>query len=381
MKKGKLFILSSIVLLTTFSVVGCSNNIPNKNKNVRIEISDYPSSLKVGEQYQLVANVFNAEDTSVDWEVKGEAASVDEEGVLTALTVGSSTIYAISIEDDTKNASFQINVIKANISDDPDDPTLPDETVHGYKLVWQDLFEGDTLNEEYWSYQIGNGGAYGIPGWGNSEQQYYKKENLEVSDGMLKITAKKESMGGQKYTSARIRTANKISFTYGRVEARMKLPAKTGLWPAFWLLPETPSPYGNWPNSGEIDIMEGKGRLPLETSGAIHYADSGNNHKYDTATAYFLGNVTEKENEGIDTFHTYAFERDNNEYRWYVDDYNFMSLSSLISHEGTNGQPFDNSFHILFNVAVGGHFDGFRLPNDSDLPATMEVDFVKWYQK
>lgn len=134
----------------------------------------------------------------------------------------------------------------------------------GWTLVWEDAFDGDTLNPDNWSAQTGNGQAYGLPaGWGNNELQYYTSlsNNLEVSAGTLKITAREQSLGGSNYTSARIRTINKQEFLYGRIEAKMKLPSTPGIWPAFWMLP-TDSPYGGWASSGEIDVME-----------SVNYAD------------------------------------------------------------------------------------------------------------
>ena len=152
-----------------------------------------------------------------------------------------------------------------------------------WKLVWSDEFTGDRLDETKWDYQIGNGVRYGVTDWGNNEAEYYSEDNVTVSHGTLKIEAKREELGGKSYTSGRIRTLadpkedgtgreTLFSTKYGRIEARMKLPTGTGLWPAFWLLPDpNGNTYGNWAASGEIDIMEARGRIPDETSGTISY--------------------------------------------------------------------------------------------------------------
>jgi beta-glucanase (GH16 family) len=114
-----------------------------------------------------------------------------------------------------------------------------------WTLVWADEFEADTLNTDLWSYMIGDGTEYGIPGWGNEELQYYRQENVSVSDGKLHITAKKETFGGKGYTSGRIRTMNKGDWTYCKVEFRAKMPLGQGLWAAVWMLP-TDEEYGGW---------------------------------------------------------------------------------------------------------------------------------------
>ena len=118
-------------------------------------------------------------------------------------------------------------------------------------LVWSDEFTGTALDLNKWSYQIGDGCAEGICGWGNNELQYYKETNVTVSNGQLHITAKKERVQAKSYTSGRIRTINKGDWTYGRFETRIKLPGGNGLWPAFWML-STDQVYGAWPLSGEI---------------------------------------------------------------------------------------------------------------------------------
>ncbi len=247
-------------------------------------------------------------------------------------------------------------------------------------IVFYDDFDGHELNEEYWNYMLGDGTAYGNPGWGNEEEQFYQKENVRVEDSMLIITAKKESAGGKEYTSARLSTSGKVKTKYGRIEARISLPEVEGMWPAFWMLPESDNPYGTWPSSGEIDIMEARGRLNNFTSAALHYGAVGT-HKYETRT-YEM-----KDGSTINDFHVYALEWEELEMRWYVDDNLFFSLSN----EGTRPQwitgsdpdsrtaPFDWDFHILLNMAVGGNFDNNTLPPDDFISCEMKVDYVRIY--
>ena len=257
-----------------------------------------------------------------------------------------------------------------------------DFTLEGFDLVWHDEFDGEELNEEYWNYMIGDGTSYGNPGWGNSEAQYYKKENVHLEDGKLVISAIKEKQGANNYTSARISTANKVKTKYGRIEAKISLPQVEGLWPAFWMLPESDTPYGSWASSGEIDIMEARGRVNDMTSAALHYGEVGSS-TYQTRT-HILREST------IEDYHIYALEWEELKMSWYVDDDLFFTMDN---HSDVRGQkwyttadldsftaPFDWDFHILLNMAVGGHFDGYRLPPDDFTSADMKVDYVRIYK-
>lgn len=335
----------------------------NESKEIVVSINPISfESLGIDETQTLSATVTNyIINSGVTWSSSAASIiSVEQTGIITGKSSGTAVITATSKENSSKSATISIKCVEAK---------------NGYKLVWADNFDGTSLNEDYWNYQIGDGTQYGITGWGNSEAEYYRKENVSVSEGNLIITAKKESYGGYQYTSARIRTNGKVAKTYGRVEARIKLPKGQGLWPAFWMLPDDTS-YGNWPNSGEIDIMEVRGRLLYESTSALHYATSNGNHTYQTGTYYFPDGVD------ITQFNVYGIEWDKNEIRWFVNDNVFftMSMWSITGMDQSNTKPFDVNFHILLNMAVAGHFDGYRYPDDSDLPANMYVDYVKWYQ-
>lgn len=263
---------------------------------------------------------------------------------------------------------------------------IPEEHYDDWELVWNDEFDqsGDDLNDygvnlDNWGFQNGTGTEYGLTDWGNNEQQYYQEQNATVQDGKLVIEAKKETVEGKPYTSTRLFTKDKFSQKYGKFEARMKLPLGNGLWPAFWLLPETDI-YNGWAASGEIDIMEARGRIPNEIGGAIHYGGNWPNNKYSGGTYYF------EEGTSISDFHVYSVEWEPGEIRWYVDGELFHTETNWYGQ--SNGQPakyafpapFDQEFYILLNLAVGGHFDGGLIPEDSDLPAKMEVDYVRVYE-
>lgn len=368
------------------------NNTTNSSSSINtidsIEITNPIDRLVLGQTYQL--------NTSTDEEIIWESGntnivSIDKEGVITGKKIGSTTIYASLAIDSSVSTEMNITVVNKtptptssssssnnNSSSSSQTDSIENENPNPkkYKLNWHDEFDGNSLNMNYWSYQEGDGSQYGIPGWGNSEQQYYSQDNVSVNNGALKITARRENKGGKAYTSARIRTANKVAFTYGRIEAKIKLPPYQGLWPAFWMLPDTTT-YGNWPNSGEIDIMEAKGRLSNETSAAIHFADNNNQHKYNTGTC----DLNQTLSSNMKDWHTYAVEWESDSLFFYVDDICFFGskCNQYSGVQGNSGQPFDKNFHILLNLAVGGMFDNYINPNNSDLPASMEVDYVRWW--
>ncbi len=241
------------------------------------------------------------------------------------------------------------------------------------KLEWSDEFGGEKLDPYKWYFETGDGSQYGIPGWGNNELQWYLPDSALLSDGKLVITARKETVSGNSYTSARINTRDRFAFRYGRIEARIRLPAGQGLWPAFWLLPQQDS-YGGWAASGEIDILEARnlgGTGGNSIFGGLVYGGTwpnqiGSGENYVVAT-----NVTTD-------FHVYALEWDAAEIRWYVDDLLFAVRNTWSSSGGAFPAPFDKPFHVLFNVAVGGNYAGSPT-STTVFPVTMEVDYVRVY--
>lgn len=266
----------------------------------------------------------------------------------------------------------------------PSKPSMPDK--NGYKFVWGDEFDGMSLDADKWCYQTGTrdyyGSTVGANYWGNNEKQYYTEgDNLSVSDGELKITAKREDREGMQFTSSRIVTRGLFSRTYGYFEAKMKLPAVKGMWPAFWLLPqptdETSSDnvYGGWAANGELDIMEAKGRLLNQVDTTIHYGGNWPNNKYTGSTTTLESN--------IDEWHTYAVDWRENYIAWIIDDEEVYRLTnadwwSAASDSAT--APFDRPFYILLNLAVGGNYDGNIMPDQDFTQATMFVDYVRVYE-
>ncbi|MBT8324003.1 MAG: glycoside hydrolase family 16 protein [Winogradskyella sp.] len=254
------------------------------------------------------------------------------------------------------------------ISCDPDET----QTVTNFNtIVLQEEFStAGSLNPNVWNFDIGNGEAEGIPGWGNNELQYYtdRPENAVIENGMLKITARQEQFEGQGYTSARIQTKGKFQQQYGRFEARIKLPWGQGIWPAFWMLGDDNNGTEVWPQIGEIDIMENRGQEPTLITGSVH------------GPGYSAGQAISKpyelQNDRFDTgFHIFGIEWGENYINYYVDDV----LYNQITPEDVPGEwVFNDDFYIIMNVAVGGSFVG-PPSEDTVFPQTMLVDYVRVY--
>jgi beta-glucanase (GH16 family) len=237
-------------------------------------------------------------------------------------------------------------------------------------ITMQDEFEVDGApDSSIWGYDIGNG----TNGWGNNELQYYtdRPENVTVNNGVLVITAREESFQGSGYTSARLITKGKFEQTYGRFEARIRVPFGQGIWPAFWMLGVEESPAEIWPFIGEIDIMEMRGQEPTKLIGSLH------------GPGYSAGEAISKEyvltNDRLDTrFHIYGIEWGPDYVNYYIDDVLYNQITPDDLPEGSEW-VFDNDFYILMNVAVGGTFVG--APNaETRFPQTMLVDYVRVYQ-
>ncbi|AMP98399.1 Glycoside hydrolase family 16 [Pedobacter cryoconitis] len=226
-----------------------------------------------------------------------------------------------------------------------------------YQLLWSDDFNGNSVNQANWSFETGAGG------WGNNEKQYYQPDNATVADGNLIITAKKQSVGGAPYTSARMITRGKKEYTYGRFEARIKLPQGQGQWPAFWMLGANIGSVG-WPKCGEIDIMENV-NTNSQVLGTIHW--------FDQAYAYYGGNT----NTSPQNYHVYRVDWTPTAIKWYVDDVQFHEANIANSINGTD--EFHRPFFLLLNMAVGGNLPGQTI-DESRLPAKMYVDYVKVYK-
>lgn len=243
--------------------------------------------------------------------------------------------------------------------------------LEGYTLVWSDEFDGSSINTSKWEHEVN------ATGGGNNELQYYtaRTENSYVENGELHIVARQEeyTSEGQNryYTSARMRTANKGDWLYGRVEVRAKIPYGEGMWPAIWMLP-TDWEYGGWPNSGEIDIMEHVGHSQGIIHGTVH--TGAYNHRKGTQKG---GQITKADADF--NFHVYAIEWTENKIEFMVDGETYFEFEND-GADDSDTWPFDKRFHLILNVAVGGDWPG-NPTVDTPFPNEMVVDYVRVYQK
>jgi beta-glucanase (GH16 family) len=229
-----------------------------------------------------------------------------------------------------------------------------------WNLVWSDEFDSASISKSNWTYDTGGGG------WGNGELEYYtnRSENSSISNGNLLIVARKESYSGSSYTSARLKTQGLKSFTYGKIEARMKLPVGQGLWPAFWLLGNNISQV-NWPRCGEIDIME-----HINTDGNIYGTMHWDNNGY---VSYGGGTTT----DNVGAYHIYSIEWSADAIKWFLDGNQYWEGNISNNINGTD--EFHLPFFIILNVAVGGRWPGSP-DSTTYFPDTMFVDYVRVYQ-
>ena len=240
-------------------------------------------------------------------------------------------------------------------------------TYTGMNLVWQDEFAASALDGNFWNYEIGNNN-----GWGNNELEYYtnSSKNVFVSNGNLIIEARKESVGGFNYSSARITTANKKPFTYGRVDIRAKLPKGKGIWPALWMLGSNIASAG-WPACGEIDIMELLGQEINKSYGTLHYGVSSTTHGQ-KGTSYILST-----SNFYDQFHVFSMDWKQDQVKLYVDDNLFVTVNK--TDLGSTPYPFNAPFFFIFNVAVGGNWPGSP-DATTTFPQRMIVDYIRVFQ-
>ena len=252
-------------------------------------------------------------------------------------------------------------------------PVVNEWDKEGWALVWNDEFDGPALNLEKWSYEIGG------HGWGNNELQYYSDDDSTafIQDGKLVIRADLVPQGTgssdnlRYFSSARLRTSGKGDWRYGRIEVKAKLALGQGIWPAIWMLP-TDWMYGGWPESGEIDIMEHVGYDPGRVHGSIHTGSY--NHKINTQRggSKLLDKISSK-------FYVYAIEWYEDRIDFLIDDAKYFSFQNDGKND-FNTWPFNQRFHLLINIAVGGDWPGS--PDETtQFPTEMEVEYVRVYEK
>ncbi|WP_300693008.1 glycoside hydrolase family 16 protein [uncultured Oscillibacter sp.] len=245
----------------------------------------------------------------------------------------------------------------------------------GYSLVFEDGFDGPALDQSRWNVELHP------PGWVNEELQEYvdSRDTITLEDSKLLIRPVKtvHRDGSVSYTSGRISTQHKYDFTYGLFEARLKVPQGKGYLPAFWLMTTDEDRYGQWPECGEIDIMEILGDRTKTNHGTIHY---GLPHQQSQGT------VTLDRGDFSEEFHDFALLWEPGRLRWYVDSRQFYETSQWRS-AGQDGQkkpfpaPFDHDMYVILNLAVGGNWVGYPDETTDFEHTAFEVDYVRIYQK
>ncbi len=257
------------------------------------------------------------------------------------------------------SGSYSVNVIAKSAGGETSSKSIPVVVVVSLSLVWSDEFDTPgSPDPAKWGFDTGGGG------WGNNELEYYTSriDNAVVSNGTLKIIAKKESYNGSAYTSARMLTQNLFSFQYGKIEIRAKLPVGTGTWPGIWMLGNNIGTVG-WPACGEVDIMEQNGNQKNTIYGTLHYSTEANPNGD--------GGTTTVTTAGSD-FHRYAAIWSAVSVQLLVDDVVYYTLPNTASI------PFNQPFFIILNVAMGGNFGGVVDP--AFTTDQMEIDYVRVYQ-
>ena len=297
----------------------------------------------------------NTYDLDVTWSSSEPSiATIDQKGHLTAVAPGNAIItLATNIESVTARVAVE-------------------HTWGDYKLVWSDEFDGSALDETVWSYNTGGSG------WGNNEKQYYtsRPENIRVQNGMLEIEARKEQYENNEYTSARIMSKSKKTFTYGKMEARIKFPGGKGTWPAFWMMGNT----GNWPNCGEIDIIEHIGSQDTRASFALHTVMKNGMKGNNWANTHFFDYPLSAD------FHTYGIEWAQEEkegkdvIRFFVDDVQYAEVWEE-QIDNNDYWPFNKPFFFIINLAIGGNMGGTVDDGIFNQRRIMYVDWVRVWQR
>jgi len=253
----------------------------------------------------------------------------------------------------------------------PVDDELPSPPSGGWQLVWSDEFDGAAgtpPDRGKWTYDLGG------HGWGNGQLEFNTDQLANAHHdgaGSLLITALRQRYHSNEYTSARLHTAGHLDQAYGRFEARIKLPAGQGIWPAFWLLGSN-FPSAGWPGCGELDIMEARGSEPAINHGSAHGPGySGGNPR---TAQYRLGGGRTFH----DDFHVFSLEWSPGEVHWFVDGNHYHAITAATMAPG-HAWVFDHAMFVILDVAVGGQFVG--KVDDSVLPQSMYIDYVRVYQR
>lgn len=322
-----------------------------------ITLNTYARQLNKGESFLL--QCYSTYGLPLTWtSSKPDCFSVSDEGLVTSLKAGSAIITA---SDGAQSVSA----------------TMWTDHVWGdYQLVWEENFNGTSLDLSVWNIETNGGGG------GNQEKQYYtdRNTNVRVENGNLVLQLRKEDYKDRAYTSGRINSRGKKEFCYGRMEASISFPSGGGTWPAFWMLGSNYSDYG-WPRCGEIDIIEHVGNQPLMASFALHTKIKNGSKGNNWSSRAYLDNLE-------NNYHTYAVEWQQEAHNgldriiFYVDGVEYASQTEDPSHmDDDEYWPFFRKQYIILNLAVGGTMGGKIDDTMFDHDVLMKVDWVRVYQR
>ena len=305
----------------------------------------------------------NQSQVELEVQIKGDPADIRQNNL--QFTVQLSNPKACSLAGLSAKGTI-ITEDGSNLSTDNTGYSTP-LSYPGYALAWNDEFNGTSVDLNTWNQEIGNGSN----GWGNHELEYYTSStrNNFVSNGNLIIEARKESIGGFNYSSARMTTQNKKTFTFGRIDIRAKLPVDKGIWPALWMLGSNITSV-SWPACGEMDIMELIGTYPGRCYGTMHWNSPAGSHA-SKGSEYNLssGNFSQQ-------FHVFSLIWSQDLIKCFVDDQLYLTVTK--ADAGTT-YPFNAPQFFIFNVAVGGDWPG--APDaGTTFPQRMFVDYVRVFQ-
>lgn len=371
MKIKKISLMSLTLLLLMF--FACTEPIATPTTeptNLRVDVQIDP---RQNGMIRIVATAQNATEYQLRVGNAENPLQTNTTGIFTHTFPQSGTynidIRALGASGRFVRESFDVNILNVMQEVPLSRGFVSPLSYDGFTLVWQDEFNGTSINTNDWNFEIGTG-APALVGWGNNELQYYRSQNAWVANGVLTIEARRENFGGQQFTSARMTTQGKRSFQYGRVDIRALLPKGQGMWPALWMLGNDITTVG-WPRCGEIDIMEMVGGRGRENTvhGTIHWHD-GVRHAQ-TGSPFTLSAGTFYE-----SYHVFSLVWDQTHIRFLVNNVQFRAIDITAGHMSEFHQP----YFFIFNIAVGGNWPGS--PDGTTIfPQQMRVDYVRVFRR
>jgi beta-glucanase (GH16 family) len=372
-------------ILVGFSVSGAASGTSFDFDNVRLlaipasspTISYSPASLTAypGSVIALTVVATGPAPLSYQWQA-GPVGS----GIFTNLTDGGplsgSATGVLTISNVTASSMLDYRAIVANNIGSATSAVATVTVPAGWQMVWGDEFNGTNLDTTKWTAYVGND-------TGGQNVYSSRTNNVYVANGLLHLVAQQDGYDGYTYSSGQVRTEFKYWKQYGHIEARMRMPAGQGFWPAFWMLGTNydypTSSSLNWPYCGEIDVPENAGGLPTMVQGTIHYANASGNDTFQTLQYYFP-----TPGDSVTNFHNYGIQWTSNSIIWQVDGQNVETWTSWGAASGpyVYPAPFNQPFFFLLQLAVSGASDYGGAPNGSTpFPSEVQVDYVHVYDQ